>query len=343
MSRTRLSVLVLCLAALLALIVAPTVVFLVFAGLLFAIMLHAGGQRIGRLTRLGDRVGVMLFALAITVSLVLLGLWFTPSVAEQVDQLSRAIPDAMDRLEEWLGHYGWGQELMARISPETLMTGSFRSTATSAVSTTFGGLGNIVIIIFIGLYGALEPDVYRKGLLMLVPPAARGRAEEVIDRSTSRLGHWLKAQFFSMLAVGVLTALGLWLIGLPLPMLLGLIAALLAFIPNLGPILACLPALSLALPDGPAMLVWVVVVYVTVQTAESYVLTPMIQRHETHLPPALVLSVQVALGVLFGILGLALATPLTALAIVLVRELYVRDMLESGRPHARERPAGRAA
>ncbi len=331
MSRTKISVYVLLVVLILLMIAAPSMLLLTFAGLLFAILLNAGGSWISVSTGMSEKTGVIIFALLMAVTLVVMGVWFTPSVTEQVGQLSDAIPRALERLEGFLNQYQWSQDMMAKLSVEDLMTGSFRSTATSAVTTTFGGLGNIVIILFIGLYGALEPGIYRRGLIALLPPEAAGRSEEVLRRSVSQLRHWLKAQFLSMTAVGVLTALGLWAIGLPLPFLLGVIAALLAFIPNIGPILACLPALSLALPSGMSMVVWVLVVYVSVQTVESYLLTPLIQRHEVHLPPALILSVQILLAALFGILGLALATPLTALAIVLVREIYVRDFLQANK------------
>lgn len=345
MTRTKISVYLLLAVLILLMIAAPSMLLLTFAGLLFAILLSAGGRRISAWTKLSQKMGVVVFALLIAAMLVVMGIWFTPSVADQIDQLSDAVPIAVNRLEGWLNHYQWGQDMMAKLSMEDLMTGSFRSTATSAVTTTFGGLGNVVIILFIGIYGALEPDIYRRGLIALLPPEASDRGEEVLQRSASQLRHWLKAQFLSMTAVGVLTALGLWAIGLPLPFLLGVIAALLAFIPNLGPILACLPALSLALPNGMGMVIWVLVVYVSVQTLESYLLTPLIQRHEVHLPPALILSVQILLAALFGLLGLALATPLTALAIVLVREIYVRDFLQRGEqtPASSAAEAGRSA
>ncbi|MCO5732534.1 AI-2E family transporter [Rhizobium sp. SSA_523] len=330
MSRARISVIVLLVLLVLLMVAAPSMLLLTFAGLLFAILLNAGGSYVARWTGLGDRTGVLAFTFMIFATLIVLGFWFAPAVGEQIDQLSDAVPKAIARLETWLSHYQWGQDMISRLSVEDLLTGSLRSTATSAVTTTFGGLGNIVIILFIGLYGALEPQIYQRGLLALLPPSARARGEDVLQKSVSRLRHWLKAQFLSMTAVGLLTALGLWAIGLPLPLLLGLMAALLAFIPNIGPILACLPALSLALPSGMTMVIWVLIVYTAVQTAESYFLTPLIQRHEVHLPPALILSVQILLAALFGILGLALATPLTALAIVLVREIYVRDYLRGG-------------
>jgi predicted PurR-regulated permease PerM len=132
----------------------------------------------------------------------------------------------------------------------------------------------------------------------------------------------------AMTVVGVLTWLGLWLIGVPLAVVLGLIAALLAFIPNIGPIIAAVPAVLLALSEGPTTALLVVGVYVAVQSLESYVITPLIQQEQVSLPPALIISMQLLMGVLFGILGLALATPMAALGLTLIREAYVKLYLD---------------
>ncbi|QLF68451.1 AI-2E family transporter [Peteryoungia desertarenae] len=332
MTPTQVSLAVLVVTITGALAVVPTIVFLTFAGLLLAILLDMGASPIRSVTSLPRRVCVLVFALLLTSLLVLFATWFAPSVAAQFDQLVQAIPAAFSRVQGWLEQYEWAQNLLSEVSPEDILTGQIGSTATSALSTTFGGIGNLVIILFVGLYGALEPGVYRKGLLILFPKESRGRGGDVTDKAMIRLRQWLKAQLMSMTAVGVLTALGLWAIGLPLPILLGGIAALLAFIPNIGPILAALPALALAMGEGVSMMLWVVGVYVAVQTLESYFITPLIQRQEASLPPALIISMQVLFGLLFGILGLALATPFTALLLVLIRELYVRDYVNQRQP-----------
>lgn len=191
----------------------------------------------------------------------------------------------------------------------------------------FGALGSFVIMLFIGLYVAIDPGCYRRGLVHVLAPSARLRGEEVLAKAASTLRNWLVAQLMAMTVVGVLTWLGLWAIGVPLAPILGLIAALFAFIPNIGPVIAAVPALLLAIPEGATTALLVVGVYLAVQAFESYLITPLILQERVSLPPALVISVQLLLGVLFGILGLALATPLTALGILLTREIYVADYL----------------
>jgi predicted PurR-regulated permease PerM len=130
-----------------------------------------------------------------------------------------------------------------------------------------------------------------------------------------------------MSLVGILTALGLWLLGVPLALILGLIAALLEFVPYIGTILSAVPAILLALLQGPMQALWVVLLYFVIQSIESYLLTPLVQQRVVSLPPALVLAAQVLMGVLFGAWGIILATPLTAALLVLVQMLYIEDIL----------------
>jgi len=242
--------------------------------------------------------------------------------------LTEEIPAGIEKLREWLEGYSWGERLPEAAQPSALMSAEGGSAAASAVTMTFGALGNFVIMLFIGLYGAIDPATYRKGLRVLLAPSLRLRADEVLNRSGRTLQSWLSAQFISMSAVGLLTWLGLWLIGVPLAFILGIIAALLAFIPNIGPVLSAVPALLLALPEGNTSVLQVAAVYVAVQALESYILTPLIQQEKVSLPPALIISAQLLMGVLFGILGLALATPLIALVMTLVSALYIEDVLE---------------
>jgi predicted PurR-regulated permease PerM len=201
----------------------------------------------------------------------------------------------------------------------------------SAVSSTFGALGNAVIILFIGLYGALDPGVYKRGLTMLLAPSIQERGDEVLRAAGATLRNWLTAQLLAMTVVGMLTGLGLWLAGVPLAFALGLIAGLLAFIPNIGPIIAIAPALLLALPEGRTTLLIVLAVYLGVQALESYVITPLIQQEKVSLPPALVIAAQLLFGVLFGILGLALATPIAAVVMTIVGMVYVQSYLDRER------------
>lgn len=311
------------------LLVAPDVLLIVFAGLLFGVFFGGGGEWLARRLGIGRKWGVGLFVVLVLLALTGAFSGFAPTIAEQFDRLVEEIPPAVDSLRSRLEDYAWGEDLLRRAKPGDLMTSGGAATA---VTTTFGALGNLVIMLFVGLYVALDPEPYRRGLVSLLAPSARTSGQQVLATATDALRNWLKAQMMAMTVVGVLTWLGLWIIGIPLAPILGLIAALLAFIPNIGPIIAAVPAVLLAVADGPTTALLVVGVYVAVQTLESYVITPLIQQEQVSLPPVLIISMQLLLGVLFGLLGLALATPLAAFGLTMVKEVYVDRYLAGERP-----------
>jgi len=282
-------------------------------------------------------VGV--FVLALTVFVVGFWPWVAPSVSRQLSDLTEQVPEAFQGVCAQVGDFPWMERLLDNLPPARLMSDG-GAVATTAVFATFGALGTFILILFIGLYGAADPGRYREGFLMLIAPPGRARAEEVLDNAAGTLRGWLTAQLISMSVVGVLTWAGLWLLGIPLALVLGLIAALLAFIPNIGPVLAAVPALLLAVSQGWSTVFWVGTVYVGVQTLESYVITPLVQLEKVSLPPLLVIGFQmlfgVLFGVLFGILGLMLATPTAALTMSLTRDLYVEDWLERRQDQAKK-------
>lgn len=199
--------------------------------------------------------------------------------------------------------------------------------ATGVVSNTLGALANVLIVLVFGIYLAADPEVYLGGLARLFPKGRRARVREVLLAVGSTLRWWLIGKFLSMVVIGVLTAIGLWLLGVPMAVTLALIAALLTFIPNIGPILAVVPAALLALLQSPMQVVYVCLLYFGIQTFESYLLTPLVQRRTVSLPPGLTIFAQVLAAVLLGGLALALATPMAAALVVLVRMLYLEDVL----------------
>lgn len=331
MTRQNISLLVVAIVAAVFLILTPDVFLLAFAGMLLAILLNGGGHWIGSKLGIADEWGIGLFILGILVFLAAFGVLIAPAVAEQIDALAERLPDAFEKVQQRIEESAWGSFLLERINPDILVSAEGRSAAASALTSTFGALGNIVIILFIGLYGAINPGLYRHTVNLLLAPAIRQRGEEAMQATVGTLRQWLLAQLLLMMIVGVLIGFGLWFAGVPLAFALGLIAGLLAFIPNIGPVIAIVPALLLAFPEGWSTVLIVIGIYLAVQTIESYIIMPLIQQEKVALAPALVIIVQVFFGTLFGLLGLLLATPLAAAAMTLIRETYINRYLEQER------------
>ncbi|AXQ95055.1 AI-2E family transporter [Cereibacter azotoformans] len=327
MSRRAVSLSVLAFVLALLILLAADVLLVIFAGILFGVFLSAGAGLVSRVTGVGRGGAIALFILLVTAGLIGSFLAFAPAMLEQADELARQLPPALESLRDRISSFSWGPSLLGRLAPSRLMSGE-GGFASTAVSATFGAIGNFVIILFVGLYAAIDPGLYRRGLRALLSPELRPRGEEVMDVAGHTLRNWLGGQLISMSFVGLFTWLGLWLIGIPLAFILGLIAAILTFIPNIGPVLSAVPALLLAMPEGWSQVGLVLAVFLTVQAVESYVVTPIIQKERVSLPPALIISAQLLMGVLFGLMGLLLATPLAALVLALVREVYVHDYLE---------------
>ncbi|WP_299465097.1 AI-2E family transporter [uncultured Gimesia sp.] len=195
--------------------------------------------------------------------------------------------------------------------------------------TTFGLIVNSLLIFFVGLFLAVSPQAYRDGTVLLVPPARRERIRDLMNQLSDTLWHWLVGRFASMLITGLGAAVLLFLIGVPMAGTLGVITGLLTFIPNIGSLIAFFLAILVALSSSPTTAALVVPTYAVLQLVESYLVTPIIQQKQVSLPPALLISFQAIMGVLFGFLGAAVASPLLAASKVVVEELYVNDYLES--------------
>jgi predicted PurR-regulated permease PerM len=303
---------------------------LLFAGVLLALFLSRLTDLAERYTPL-PRNAAFVTVLALLAALLAGAVWLAaPSVSGQLDELTERLPQAVGRLTAWAQNHRWSRRLLEQApDPQRLLASQPQmiAKATTLLSSTAGLIGAVLLVLAIGLYLAAQLDLYRRGFLHLIPPHRRPQAREVLADTVATLQQWLNAQLVSMSVVGVLTTLGLWWLGIPLALTLGLLAALMEFIPNFGPILAALPGILLALLQSPSQALWVAVLYIVVQTLESYVITPLAQRRITSLPPVLVISFQLLNGVLFGVLGLALATPLLAMGMVLVKRLYVEDRL----------------
>lgn len=302
------------------------VLLLGFGGALLAVLFRGLAVRIARRTPLPVGAALAAVILGIGGALAAVLAFAGPRLGAEVAQLSRDLPATLSDVEDRLartGVGGWLVDEVGATSAEPDVMGAIGGT----LSTALGVLVNVVILVSVSVFLAADPDLYRRGALHLVPPAHRRRAGEVLDATGRALWRWLAGQAVVMAIVAVLTGTGLWLLGIPLPLLLGLLAGLTNFIPYAGPFLSGIPAVLVAFSQSPMDAVWTALLFVAVQQMEGNVLLPLVQKRAVQVPPVLIVLAVVGFGVLLGPAGVILATPLLIVTMVLVRMLWVEDAL----------------
>lgn len=306
---------------------------LVFAGVLFAILLQRVASLLSRHTPLSQGWALAVVLLLLTAMLVGGGYLLGQSVLSQFDQLRQQISGAVTQLPP---------TIRDQISEQGADASSWISRLRTVASSVIFFLGDAVIVVFTAIYLAASPAVYRRGVVLLVPPRGHERAREVLDVMGDSLWKWLIGQIAAMAIVGALTTVGLLLLGIPSAVALGFLAGLLEFVPLLGPVLAAVPGILIAFSQSPQDALWVALLYLAIQQVEGNLITPLMQKRVVDLPPVITIGAIAAGGLLFGILGMFLATPLAIVALVLVNMLYIEDKLGEGR-HFPKEDAGKEA
>jgi predicted PurR-regulated permease PerM len=332
------------------------VLFLLFAGVLVAILLRALAELVAHYTRLSHRWSLVIVLVVLVIAFG--GFWYfaAQSLSEQVIALSKSIGPAWENFQNKLRETAVGRYALDNFGPTSGPTTN-PSTAPAAAegppaSASSGGGGGggglsgmllgrfggflstvmdlvaaLVVVLFTGLFLAFDPKQYVRGTIRLVPPRYRMRAGEVLGAMGYTLKWWLIGQGITMTVIATATSLGLWLLGIPLAFVLGIIAGLFNFIPNFGPLFSMVPATLLALTISPGKAMAVIAMFLVLQNLEGNLLTPMIQRKSVDLPPAIGIITQILLSILVGAVGLMLAWPLAAVVVLGVKMLYVEDVL----------------
>jgi predicted PurR-regulated permease PerM len=306
------------------------VLLVVFAAVLFAVFLDGMTRLLEHLLPLRRAwcfwIGVLALVVFAAAIITLAG----ARIANQITELGVRLPEAVEGVAAKLEETGWGQTLL-RLVPDAsdLLSnpGEVLGPIAGVFASTFGAFAALIVVVFVGLYIAHDPAPYRRGVLLLTPPRSRERAGEVMDSLGHALRWWLLGQLGSMAVVGTMTGLGLWLIGMPLVLALGLITALFSFVPMVGPITSAIPALLIAGMEAPVKALYVVLVYWIAQALEGNLITPQIQKRTVSLAPGVLITAQLLMGTLFGVLGVLLASPLVVAVTVLVQMLYVQGLL----------------
>jgi predicted PurR-regulated permease PerM len=279
---------------------------------------------------------VVLILIALILAGFLILSW--PTLSAQLTVIQQQLPPAIERAQEWIEQQigavtsAFGaedgvmqEELRTRVSSEL---GGLVGGTWPLLNTAIGALAGFALVIVAGMFIAIAPRTYMRGLIVLIPRSRRRRAGEVLPRAGAAMVQWMKGTALAMIAVGIISTVGLWLIGVPAALALGIIAGLLEFIPYIGPVLSFVPATVVALAISPEKALWVIGLYLLVQGLESNVLTPLLMKQMVKLPPALTILFQTAMATLFGFLGLLLAVPILAAGKVLVEELYVESVAD---------------
>lgn len=301
-----------------------------FCGLLIAVLLTTVASAAARWLRwpywAGFASALGCLSAATAVAVWLLG----GPLLDQASEMTEAIPQGLATAKEWLSGREWGKRIVEALGEPRDLAPSPRVIAKDAgalIAAASGVLTSLLVAWIVGIFLAAKPAVYQRGLLRLFPQAQRHQMTELLDEVGHGLRSWLLARLLLMALIGVLMGVGLALIGVRLALPLAVLAALLSFVPYVGPLAAFVPALLVALLHGPSQALHVTGLYLGVQLVESYVAEPIIESRAVTIPPVLLLFGQGVLAFSLGGLGVLIATPLVVVVVTVVRKLWVEGAL----------------
>ncbi|MCD1623922.1 AI-2E family transporter [Citromicrobium bathyomarinum] len=291
----------------------------IFAALVFASMIDGGARLIGRYLPIPRTLRIVMVLLLAIAFLVWLGYFAGSQIAEQAATLPAIVEKQLNEIIALAQQNGMQVSLSdAQSMANQVVSGV--GTVTRAIGGIAGIIGTTAIILIIGIYVALEPNLYERGVEWMAPRGERSELRKTLAEMALTLRRLMAGRIVGMVFEGFFTWVALEMFGVPMAALLGILTGLLAFIPNIGAVVSGLlmatVGFSVSMETGLAA----VAIYFVVQTFDGYVVIPMIARKTVDLPPALVLGAQLIMGLLFGIIGLLLADPLLAmLKVALVR------------------------
>jgi putative permease len=301
----------------------------IFGAMVFGAMIDGGARLLGRVLKIGRGWRVAIVLLLTAAFLVWLVVFAGQQIAEQAAEFPQIVTQQLGQLVALLREQGFA------ISTGDIqsMAGNLMSgvgTVTRAIGGLFGGLTTLLLIVIVGIYLAADPRPYERGVAWMVPEQHRPAFYDTLSHMAYTMRRLLAGRLLGMVIEGVFTWAMLALYGVPMAVLLGLITGLLVFIPNVGAIISGVLMVLVGFSGGTEMGLYTIFVYLLVQNFDGYVIIPMIAKKTVDLAPALVLSAQLIFGVLFGILGLALADPLLAMIKVALERRSARLEAEDG-------------
>lgn len=307
------------------------VVLLVFAGFLLGVFLRGLGEALSKYTPLTEKLGVAVILISI-IGVIALSVWLiVPSIQTQFDQLSEQLPKSFEQARQTISQYPLGRRIVEQIPSRQQFVSnqsqSFVGRITGIFSTAFDIAVNFIIVLITAIYFAFNQDSYYEGIIKLVPKNREKAARTILGTIEYTLQRFLLGVFAAVTINGTITFIGLWFLGIPFALPLAVITAVFNFVPNLGPIAASVPAILIAFSLSPTTALYVALLYFAVQNIDGFVTTPLVQQRAVSIPPVLIIAAQLLLATMFGFLGLLLAVPIVAVVFVLVKMIYVEDIL----------------
>jgi len=324
-----------------------------FLGILCGLAAGGAVDRICRRVRIKRTIAASLVVFGTLAILVLIAAWTGPTLVDQSQELRTKLPEAVLKLEGWIAARQPGildmidpRDAVATMAPITTRDSvttspvggrsrllgalshygaSLTGLALGVLQSTIAVVGAMILVLFLSLYVAADPDIYRRGIIALVPVNRRAKVSALLTALSDTLKTWFRTQLIAMLVIGTVTTVALALLGIRGALPLGVIAGIFEFIPNVGPTLSAIPAILMGFADTPHTALIVAGVYWAIQFLENNLLIPYLMKEQLDLPPALTLVTQVVAAYVFGFLGLFVAIPMLAAIVVTVRTLWVED------------------
>ena len=347
---------------------AHNLIFVAYIGMLLGLAVSAGATRLRRFG-IGQGLGAALIVAASIAVLVGFGAWTGPTIRTQYRELKQRLPEAFVKLDRWVGQRegGFVGSLLSSENDSTTLapTSPLQDDSTAPISPTTtdslvhlkalkerilsrgaGATGyifpvlhstievaaGIVIVFFMAIYIGADPKLYRGGIISLIPHRSRVRGEQVVEAITLALRRWLVTQLIAMLVMGVVATAVLSALQVRAALPLGILSGLLQFVPMAGPLISAIPAIAMGFVDSPEKAAAVMVAFYVIHFLESHVLIPLLMKEGVNLPPVLTVLTQAGMALAFGVMGLFVAVPLLVLAMILVKMLYVEDVVGDPTP-----------
>jgi predicted PurR-regulated permease PerM len=347
---------------------AHNLIFVAYIGMLLGIAISAGAARLRRFG-IGQGLGAALIVAASVALLIGFGAWTGPTVRSQYRELKQRLPEAFVKLDRWLGQRQagvvgsllTGEPDSIQVAPLTRQQRDsialneplggdslvhLKALKEQILARTPGASGyvlpvlhstievaaGIVIIFFLAVYIGADPKLYRGGIIAMIPHRKRARGEQVLEAVTVALRRWLVTQLIAMLVMGVVATAVLTVLQVRAAVPLGILSGLLQFVPMAGPIISAVPAIAMGFVDSPEKAAAVLVAFYIIHFLESHLLIPLLMKEGVNLPPVLTVLTQAGMALAFGVMGLFVAVPMLVLVMILVKMLYVEDVVGDPTP-----------